>query len=49
MNLFKFNNNSAVRLNTVMVRDGKRTLERDIQKVFEENLEELLDVSFLAH
>ena len=49
MSLFKITDKSAKRLNPVTVRAGKKTLERDIQTIFEENLEELLNVTFLAH
>lgn len=49
MSLFKLEKEKAKRLNPVVVRSGKKTLERDIQKIFEENLEALLNVTFLAH
>lgn len=49
MSLFKITGKNATRLNPVTVRAGKRTLERDIQKIFEDNLEALLGVTFLAH
>lgn len=49
MSLFKITDKNAIRLNPVTVRAGKKTLERDIQNIFEENLGELLNVSFLAH
>lgn len=49
MSLFKLRGEDATRLNPVTIRDGKKTLERDIQKIFEDNLEELLNVVFLAH
>ncbi|PKL31116.1 transporter [Candidatus Saccharibacteria bacterium HGW-Saccharibacteria-1] len=49
MSLFKLKGKDATRLNPVTIREGKKTLERDIQKIFEDNLEELLNVVFLAH
>jgi predicted transport protein len=49
MSLFKLKTNKVLRLNPIAVRAGKKTLERDIQKIFEDNLEELLNVTFLAH
>lgn len=49
MSLFKLNKDEASRLNPVVTRSGKKTLERDIQKIFEDNLEELLNITFLAH
>ena len=49
MSLFKISNTKARRLNPVAIYNGKRALERDIQKIFEDNLDELLNVTFLAH
>ncbi len=49
MSLFKITDKNAKRLNPVTVRAGKKTLERDVQVIFEDNLEELLNVTFLAH
>jgi predicted transport protein len=49
MSLFKISNTKARRLNPVATHNGKRALERDIQKIFEDNLDELLSVTFLAH
>lgn len=49
MSLFKLSGSKASRLNPVILHNGKRALERDIQKIFEDNLDELLNVTFLAH
>lgn len=49
MSVFKISGSKATRLNPVTIRNGKRALERDIQKIFEDNLDELLSVTFLAH
>jgi len=49
MSLFKIKNQKVSRLNPVVVSNGKKTLEREVQKIFEENLDELLNVTFLAH
>ena len=49
MSIFKLNGKKVLRLNPVTHRGGKKTLERDVQKIFEENLDELLNVTFLAH
>lgn len=49
MSLFKLSGSKANRLNPVTLHNGKRALERDIQKIFEDNLDELLNVTFLAH
>jgi len=49
MSLFKLKGEDATQLNPITVRSGKKTLERDIQKIFEDNLEGLLNVTFLAH
>lgn len=49
MSLFKLKGKNAIRLSPVIVRAGKKTLERDIQNIFEDNLIELLNVTFLAH
>ena len=49
MSVFKITASKATRLNPLTIRNGKRALERDIQKIFEDNLEVLLNVTFLAH
>lgn len=49
MSLFKISGSKANRLNPLKTHNGKRALERDIQKIFEDNLDELLNVKFLAH
>jgi predicted transport protein len=49
MSLFKLKGKKASRLNPIVLRSGKKTLERDVQEIFEDNLDELLNVTFLAH
>lgn len=49
MSLFKIQDTKAKKLRPVQSRNGRKTLERDIQKIFEDNLEEMLGVTFLAH
>lgn len=49
MSLFKISDSKVNRLNTITLHNGKRALERDIQKIFEDNLDELLNITFLAH
>lgn len=48
MSLFKVSNNNASRLKPITNLNGKRILERDVQRIFEANLHELLGVHFLA-
>lgn len=49
MSLFKISDSRAIRLNPVVTHNGRRALERDIQQIFEDNLNELLNVTLLAH
>ena len=49
MSLFKLDKDKVKRLKPVLTRNGKKTLERDIQKIFEDNLVEILGITFLAH
>lgn len=48
MSLFKVSGNNASRLKPITNLNGKRILERDVQRIFEANLHELLGVHFLA-
>lgn len=48
MSLFKVSNNNASRLKPITNLNGKRILERDVQRIFEASLHELLGVHFLA-
>ena len=48
MSLFKVSNNNASRLKPITNLNGKKILERDVQRIFEESLHELLGVHFLA-
>ena len=48
MSLFKVSNNDASRLKPITNLNGKRILERDVQRIFEASLHELLGVHFLA-
>ncbi|MBP9579709.1 MAG: hypothetical protein KBE39_09235, partial [Parabacteroides sp.] len=48
MSLFKISGNSASRLKPITNLNGKKILERDVQRIFEESLHELLGVHFLA-
>lgn len=48
MSLFKVSGNNASRLKPITNLNGKKILERDIQRIFEANLHELLNVHFLA-
>ncbi len=48
MSLFKVSGNNASRLKPITNLNGKRILERDVQRIFEANLHELLGVYFLA-
>ena len=48
MSLFKVSGNNASRLKPITNLNGKKILERDVQRIFEANLHELLGVHFLA-
>lgn len=48
MSLYKTSGNSAKRVQPLIHRDGKKIVERDIQNIFEESLDEILNVTFLA-
>ena len=48
MSLFKISGNNASRLKPITNLNGKKILERDVQRIFEESLHELLGVHFLA-
>ena len=48
MSLFKVSGDNASRLKPITNLNGKRILERDVQRIFEANLHELLGVHFLA-
>ena len=48
MSLFKISGNNASRLKPITNLNGKKILERDVQRIFEANLHELLGVHFLA-
>ena len=48
MSLFKVSNNNASRLKPITNLNGKKILERDVQRIFEASLHELLGVHFLA-
>ncbi len=48
MSLFKVSGNNASRLKPITNLNGKRILERDVQRIFEASLHELLGVHFLA-
>ena len=48
MSLFKVSNNNASRLKPITNLNGKRILERDVQRIFEASLHEMLGVHFLA-
>lgn len=48
MSLFKVSNNNTSRLKPITNLNGKRILERDVQRIFEASLHDLLGVHFLA-
>lgn len=48
MSLFKVSGNNASRLKPITNLNGKKILERDVQRIFEASLHELLGVHFLA-
>lgn len=48
MSLFKVSGNNASRLKPITNLNGKKILERDVQRIFEASLHELLGVYFLA-
>ena len=48
MSLFKTSNNKASKINPTLSRDGKKIVERDIQRIFEASLFEILGINFLA-
>ena len=48
MSLFKVSGDNTSRLKPITNLNGKRILERDVQRIFEANLHELLGVHFLA-
>lgn len=48
MSLYAISGTSAKRVQPLLKRDGKKIVERDIQNIFEESLEEILSVTFLA-
>jgi len=48
MSLFKVSDKSASRLKPITNLNGKKILERDVQRIFEASLHELLGVHFLA-
>ena len=48
MSLFKVSGNNASRLKPITNLNGKKILERDVQRIFEASLHDLLGVHFLA-
>ena len=48
MSLFKISGNNASRLKPITNLNGKKVLERDVQRIFEASLHDLLGVHFLA-
>lgn len=48
MILFDVTHETAAQVKPLMSRNGKRIVERDIQKIFEGSLHEILGVHFLA-
>lgn len=48
MILFEVSSNSAKQVKSLVSRNGKRIVERDIQKIFEGSLHEILGVHFSA-
>ena len=48
MSLFKISDNKASKIKPTFSKDGKKIVERDIQRIFEASLFEILGINFLA-